>query len=303
MKTNLIKNGVAIEACDVNISKMSSNDYNTIKNLLHKHLVVVIKNQTSNPWEYTRFIENIGNIANYNQFQFTTDGGEFNLDQVVSTDKWLDKKEKYPVQRVTGKKIKGQRTGIFGTGILDWHANLNGLDRADGVALQGWKDCKNTSTSFLNTNLAYLDLTEDLKEKIKNVYCEYEYSPEIWAKGLPESQLQYMKGRASKYKMWLVQENIAGTKGIYFYTNNKCKIITEDTQLYDRLYNHTFQEKYIYQHWWNSGDIILMDQILTLHKRDQNDLEILKKRILHRITFTISNNNGWLQSKNQIDTQ
>ena len=27
------------------------------------------------------------------------------------------------------------------------------------------------------------------------------------------------------YKMWLLQQNIEGVKGIYFYTNNKCKIL------------------------------------------------------------------------------
>ena len=59
--------------------------------------------------------------------------------------------------------------------------------------------------------------------------------------------------------------------------------------IYDELYNHMFQEKYMYQHWWEVGDIVLMDQLLTLHKRDQNDPEILAKRVLHRITFRISN--------------
>ena len=48
------------------------------------------------------------------------------------------------------------------------------------------------------------------------------------------------------YKMWLLQQNIAGVKGIYFYTNNKCKIITKDETLFQRLYDHMFQEKYIY---------------------------------------------------------
>ena len=300
MKFNLIKNGVAVEIIDADITKMTDDDYKIVKSLLHNHLIVVLKNQDTNPWEYTRFIENLGSVANYGHFMHTTDGEIFNLKNVVSTDKWQGDKSKYPVQRVTGKKVNGQITGIFGTGILNWHANLNGLDRADGVVLQGWKDCENTSTSFLNTNIAYNDLSNEFLEEIKNVYCEYEYSPEIWAEGLPQYQLDIMKSKPSKYKMWLIQENIAGVRGIYFYTNNRCKVITENNELYQKLYDHLFQEKYIYQHWWNPGDIVLMDQILTLHKRDQNDPEILSKRILHRITFMISNYDNWLENKNQI---
>ena len=301
MEISLIKDGVAVEVSGTDVYGASSAQLQTLKELLHKHLVVVIKNQKRNPYRYTKLIETIGNgVANYSQMVHHTTGDRFE-GPFVPTNRWNGSEADYPVQRVTGMKKNGERTGIFDTARLDWHANLNGLDRADGVALQGWEGCENTSTSFLNTNLAYNDLDPSLKKEIQNLYCEYVYSPETWAPGTSEKQLQYMKRNGNPpYKMWLIQENIAGVKGLYFYTNNKCKIITEDSTLYDRLYKHMFQDKYIYQHWWEPGDIVLMDQILTLHKRDQNEPEILAKRILHRVTFNISNVNGWLQKRNVI---
>jgi alpha-ketoglutarate-dependent taurine dioxygenase len=300
MEIRSIQNGVAVEVTGVDITALNkSNDYNFIRDALHKHLVVVIKKQSTNPWEYTRFIENIGRVANYDQFAFTVDAERYPLDRVVPTNQWKTDTWNYPVQRVTGKKKDGKFTGIFGTGKLDWHANLNGLDRADGVALQGWEYCENTSTSFLNTNLAYNELDVKMLDKIKNLYCEYEYSPEVWAEGLHEDQLRQMKQNATKYKMWLIQENLKGVKGLYFYTNNRCKLICSDQNLYDEIHKHLFQDKYIYQHWWEPGDIVLMDQLLTLHKRDQNDPEILSNRVLHRITFRISNVNNFIALRNQ----
>jgi len=300
MKLKYLKDGAAVEILDADITQMSESDYAFVKNILHEHLIVVIKNQSKRAWDYTRFIENIGSVANYPQMKFTSDGEDFPTDQVVKTDEWVGSKEGYPVQRVTGKKDNGRVTGIFGSGKLDWHANLNGHNRADGVALQGWQHCENTSTSFLNTNLAYNDLDEDMLEQIKDLHCEYEYAPEVWAAGLPEDQLIRMKGNSNKYKMWLIQENIKGVKGLYFYTNNRCKLICDDQDLYNKIHDHLFQEKYIYQHWWEPGDIVLMDQLLTLHKRDQNDPEILSKRVLHRITFAISNHSGFIANKNDI---
>jgi len=95
------------------------------------------------------------------------------------------------------------------------------------------------------------------------------------------------------------QENLKGVKGLYFYTNNRCKLICPDQNLYDEIHKHLFQDKYIYQHWWEPGDIVLMDQLLTLHKRDQDDPEILSKRVLHRITFRISNENNFITLRNQ----
>lgn len=301
MEIKPIQNGAAVEITGIDITSFDkSDDYDFVRNVLHKHLVVVIKNQSTNPWEYTRFVENIGRVANYNQFGFTTDAEEYPRDQVVPTSQWKGDTWRYPVQRVTGKKKKGKFTGIFGTGRLDWHANLNGTDRADGVALQGWEHCENTSTSFLNTNLAYNDLDPDMLKKLKDLYCEYEYAPEVWAEGLPEDQLRRMKQNSNKYKMWLIQENLKGVKGLYFYTNNRCKLICPDQNLYDEIHKHLFQDKYIYQHWWEPGDIVLMDQLLTLHKRDQDDPEILSKRVLHRITFHISNENGFIARQNDI---
>ena len=59
--------------------------------------------------------------------------------------------ERYDYTPIKRKQIDGKRTGIFGSGVLDWHANLNGPTRADGVALQGWSHCEGTSTTWLNT--------------------------------------------------------------------------------------------------------------------------------------------------------
>lgn len=281
----------AVELVDTDITQYNDFDYAFLRHTLEQNQVVVLRNQTTNPWEYAKLIESITdkNALNYSQFAFTSDGKSFPRDKAVPTRSWKGSKESYPVQRVTGKKIDGKFTGIFSTGKLDWHANLNGLDRADGVALQGWAGCENTSTSFLNGVTSYNDMDVDLLDEIEDLYAEYEYAPEVWAEGLPEDQLKRMKQNSGKYRMKLVQENCAGVKGIYFYTNNRCRVITPDQSVYDELYNHMFQEKYMYQHWWEVGDIVLMDQLLTLHKRDQNDPEILAKRVLHRITFRISN--------------
>ena len=54
------------------------------------------------------------------------------------------------------------------------------------------------------------------------------------------------------------------------------------------------QEKYIYDHVWQDGDIIYFDQEVSIHRRvganrDVNELTIdqLEKRLLHRIEIHI----------------
>ena len=177
-------NGVATQIDDVDIVDLSVDDAQFIRDTLRKKLIVVLKKQNKLPYHFVNFIEKIGTVANYRQMIYTKEG-EFYLGKTPpNTSNWDKDKELYPIQRTTAKKNKkGISTGIFSTGILDWHANLNGLDRADGVALQGYEGCENTSTSYLNTNLAYNDLDDDFKKELEWVHCEYEYTPEVWAKG------------------------------------------------------------------------------------------------------------------------
>ena len=54
---------------------------------------------------------------------------------------------------------------------------------------------------------------------------------------------------------------------------------------YNILIEHCLQDKYVYEHKWNPGDIVISDQVLTLHKRVEWEPEIIAKRVLHRITF------------------
>lgn len=307
MNFSELNGGTAIQINDFDIRDINEESAEIIKGYLYENVVVVLKRQDRTPANYTNFINHIGPIANWNQFNFNPITGEEDYnpqdeDGFIQPYDWPNPNT-YPVQRVAHKQIDGKRTGIFGSGVLDWHANLNGPTRADGVALQGWSHCEGTSTTWLNTTKVLSDMPQDLLDRCNGVYAEYEYAPELWAKGLPDDQLNAMMTNQSKYKMWLIQQNIAGKKGIYFYTNNKCEIITEDKKLYNDLYDFMFQEKYMYTHYYEIGDIILSDQILSLHKRDTNEPELLADRVLHRITFRLSNigKPTWCQTYNNID--
>ena len=45
-------------------------------------------------------------------------------------------------------------------------------------------------------------------------------------------------------------------------------------------------------------DIVLSEQILTLHKRQTDDPEKLVKRVLNRVTFRLSNTDGFVENNN-----
>ena len=261
---------------------------------------VIENNFEVNPKKFTKYISSIGPIANWGQFVFDYYGNRLPIPTIFpNPDDWEDDFT-YPVQRVTGKKINNEFSGIFSTGILDWHSNLNGPTRADGVALLGAEEVDGTQTQILDTISALKEIPSDLYNRVKDKVCEYEYEPSNWAKGLPEIQLKYMKTDPSKYTMSIIQKNIIGTRGIYFYPHNNCIL---EKKLFDDLYDFLFQEKYITTLNWQIGDVLIMDQLTTLHKRVQNDPHITcPNRVLWRITFKLSNIDNWInqQAGNKI---
>jgi alpha-ketoglutarate-dependent taurine dioxygenase len=288
-----------IEITDLDITNVSVAELSELQKLLYKHLIVVIRDQDTDPRYFARLNAFMGPLANVNQWA-TTRHGNF-VDEIPKSapdfETWPDP-DTYPIQRVSGMKKNGQPTGIFGTGILDWHCNLNGPERADGLGLQALEGVKGTVTSWMNSGTALKDASDEFKNQLSEAYAEYKYDPETWAKGTNQQQLDFMMRNSFDYKMWLLQQNRSGTKGIYFHKNNKCKVISKHDNLQKDIEDYLFQDKYQYHHHWQEGDVVLSDQILTLHKRQTNDSDKLSKRVLNRITFRLSNTDGYVESNN-----
>lgn len=302
MKTSRLTYG-AIEVLDFDITNFTKEDSNNIRELLLKELIVVIRQQDTNSLNFARLIHEIGGMANWNLMHTDYDGNSIGgFSEYPDIYSW-DKNKFFPIQSVTGKKSKeGQFNGIFPLGKLDWHCNLNGPDRADGVALQGIKGVEGTQTSWMNTAIALQEMPEELYARVKGKYANFQYNFLKWADVVNDAQKQFMMANRHSYKMWLEQENAGGVKGIYLYTNNDCEIEGDDGTLFQDLQDYFFQEKFLYHHDWQIGDIVLSDQLLTLHKRRQETDEIFENRLLNRITFRLSNVGDplYIVERNQI---
>lgn len=279
----------AVEILDFDISSITIETALELRDILRKELIVVIRKQQTEPLNFAKLIHYMGNICNWSQCKWDLEGNSIQENSKYPDIENWDHTKPFPVQRVAGEKRNGAFTGIFPLGKLDWHCNLNGPDRADGVALQGIKGVEGTRTSWLNTAVAFKEIPSELKNRIKGKYGTFYYNPTNWADIDNKKQLHIMLRNQKHYKMWIEQTNIAGVQGLYLYTNNDCEISGNDEALFVDLQNFLFQEKYMYHHDWSVGDIVLSDQLLTLHKRRIESDTIFENRVLNRLTFKISN--------------
>jgi alpha-ketoglutarate-dependent taurine dioxygenase len=63
--------------------------------------------------------------------------------------------------------------------------------------------------------------------------------------------------------------------------------IKESEELKERLTKIMLQEKYMYHHDWQDGDVVISDQYMGLHKRWE--FEGMETRLLHRIAGNYDN--------------
>lgn len=282
-------NNCGVEILDCDIANLTDAEYAELKEILLNELIVVFKHQERKTIPYMKLVYKIGDkgIANWSQSNWDIHGNVLKNkpQKEINPFDYTGEDDLYPVQRVTGKVKNNKRTGIFGSGKLDWHSNYNGPGRANCVSLQGVSEgIRGTSTSFMDTTKAYAAMPEELKKRCQGVIGEFMYAPEIWAEGLPEDQYNFMKGNAQPYTMPLVNESARGKKGLYFHFHNKCHF-PSDPGLLEELKKFCLQDQFIYTHYWEPGDIIFMEQILTIHKRDQDGEELLSERVLVRSTM------------------
>lgn len=198
------------------------------------------------------------------------------------------------INRVTGELDEHGNPGLFGhVDDLDWHCNRPGIPtRKPLVWLLGIKGTVGSKTSWTNNILAYDDLTDDVKNNIKDLkmVCG-------WKKGnYSEFDFGKAKGGVTEdfnevYTPNIVHTNNGGKTGLFFpflqFRNFVGYTEQESIEMLAPLRDHLLQDKYCYHHDWQDGDVILSEQWLGIHKRWKFDG--MPTRVLHRIEVDFAN--------------
>jgi len=250
---------------DNDINKMSDDELKAMFKQVVSNLVVVFKNQR---------------VSVENELRICTIAGEvmptFNRAKDISV---ID-----GILRVTGKKDEKGNEGLFGhKTALDWHANQpSNPDRKSIIWIYALEGAVGSRTSWLNMVAAYNDLPTDLKEYVQDIemYCGY-------STGRYSTSPYFHDHINTKNKVKLLHTNPEGLTGLMFPYFQLFEFVgkskLEFKLMTKMLWEHCLQEKYIYHHDWQNGDIVISEQWLTLHKRWP--FENMENRLLHRVAF------------------
>jgi taurine dioxygenase len=270
---NLSKFGVEVSDLDLS-QKLSPDTLKSLHSLTLEHLVVVFRGQTLSTDEQVNLCQEFGNI------------GRFKGTVKNHISRWCED-GRDGILRVTGRKdSSGQVSGIFShNSTLDWHSNKpKDIDRLPFVWLYAVSHTQGSRTSWLNCAAAYRDMDNHLKDRLDDINGLYAFLPNTYTEE-PIFGSHSTPPVAQKF----VRQLSNGNTGIFFPFYQMAGFEglskTESMNLIEEIKSHVVNEKYIYHHDWQDGDVVISEQNLTIHKRWACDTS---QRLLNRVTFDFS---------------
>lgn len=201
----------------------------------------------------------------------------------------------YAMAKVAGGyDDQGTPLGFFSEGDLGWHSNESGtLTFAPGVALMGFQKMIGSSTGFLTTHDYYMSVSNAFRSELDDMIILHRYVPFKINPGNNQLQDQVLGINmcpVDDTEVPLVIKSPGGITGLHFSINTMDSIKGASKQESERVFNELkkalFDEKYIYDHWYQQdNDICLFDNSITQHRR----LGYIDGRLGFRIPYDFTN--------------
>jgi taurine dioxygenase len=193
------------------------------------------------------------------------------------------------------KNEAGEDIGLSDAGQT-WHTDTSYRERPSRgsilYALEIPHDDNGTAlgnTLFAGTAKAYEDLPDATKQKLNGLKAIHSYAYRKRPEGSQRAKITAtVLHETPDIAHPIVRTHPrTGRKALYVFEGECTGIEGMDTDealsLIQDLTNHCIQPKYIYEHKWRTGDVVMWDNAASLHLAIC-DYKLPKRRLLHRVT-------------------
>ncbi len=280
------ENGWTVIIDDFDVREATQEDINFICRLISKHTLVVIKNQGAISLE--KELELIHMFKDPTPL-FSKEDPSF-IHTAVDPDGYIC--------RVTAAKNEHGQTGIGANPKdFDWHANVTWRKiREPIIWLRAVRGTEGSTTTYNNNVKTWNELPKLFKDVIKDY--KLIITGGIRQDGTPIFAKDYEDRSEEFYHPLLYKSPLTGVEGMFFpflqVRGFKDVPQAEAEELIKWLGEYTIQEKYLYHHHWQDGDIVLGDQWHGIHKRHR--FVSLETRLLHRAALYYTDQDYSVQS-------
>jgi len=254
------------EISGVDVAQLDDSDFAEIRAAWHAHKVLLIRGQKLDTAAQTAFARRFGDI------------------QVVRSAAHILGDDQ-PVMHVSNRLVDG-KPGVLPDGEMQFHTDQCYYEKPSRMtmlfALEIPKQGGNTL--FLNAAAAFAALprarqAELMRFHVKQVY-DYDGAPTIKSGDIREDAPHFVHPL-------VIRHPETGVPVLYANRLMSERIVELDRAESDRLlaelFGHMEQRRFIYEHTWRVGDLVMWDNLAVMHAR--TDFDPAEARILRRCTI------------------
>ena len=175
--------------------------------------------------------------------------------------------------------------GFVGSTPLDFHSDLAFLPEPVGVISLLAVDVVDgeTTTKFSSAKATYARLPEALRERIDGLHTLHVMPKEVYAR----NRIRNLPPHYPRTSRLLVHHHpVTGEPVLYVSWVMIDGIVelgeSESDALLEELHGYVSDPEHVYEHHWHNGDLVIWDNIMLLHARD--DMSRAGRRVLQRAT-------------------
>lgn len=184
---------------------------------------------------------------------------------------------------------QGKPLGALGSDEAFWHTDSSFTETPISASLLHAVEVteQGGETSFLNMYRAYEDMPTGLAARINGKFANHSKVHNSTGVRRPEFADVTDPSKAPGVKHPLVRTHpVTGRKCLYLGRRLNSYIfglsLAESEETLDEIWAHACQDKYVWQHKWRVGDLIVWDNRCTMHHR--NAFAPNARRLMHKST-------------------
>ena len=215
------------------------------------------------------------------------------IGECETPDLFMNHKDNPEIFNVSGEyDSDGKKIGMFGDGELGWHSNGNSRHLIDKILIGLYcvKGDVNTTLSVCNTSDPFYDLSEDEQEYYRSIKIKLKFKNHtMYSLDDDDPELEFMSKNRGSIRPLVGTHPHTNMEYFYFPYHFICgawegKKKVDHEPIIEKLLPKIFKSKYMIHHIFQEGDLLLMDQFTSLHRRTP----VMGPRLLWRVASDYS---------------
>jgi taurine dioxygenase len=242
-----------------------------LQHIWGEHLVMIFRGQVLSDADLLRFSSHFGEC-----------------DRAPVGDASLNRDIPPEITVISNVKENGKPIGFLGTGELIWHTDMSYNPEpaiASGLFALDVTKGAGGETSYLNMYAAFDALPPALLKRIKDraaIHDSSYTSAGTLRTGMP-LVVDISKAPGAHHRL-LRTHPATGRTALFLGRRPNAYIlglpVEESEALLDEIWAHTMQDRFVYTHRWEKGDLVFWDNRCVMHRREAFDDS--ERRIMHR---------------------